>query len=133
MRFWLALLTMTAALLVFGHHHHAARAHNSPSGKPYPGDCCQGDNHTGMCHPVECDQLEQQGDRIVWKPPDGRPASEVVFQANRLRPSFDQFCHVCVEGGKDGSAYASMSYVAHCVYLRQSAQSTPKHLASGGN
>ncbi len=66
-----------AALLVSG----AADAHSW-----YPKNCC----HGADCRPVPCDELIETRNGIMWR-------GVVLFNGAQVKPSQDQFCHVCAK------------------------------------
>jgi hypothetical protein len=52
----------------------------------YPKDCC----HDADCRPVPCGELVQTRHGLEWR-------GVVVFNETRVKPSQDQFCHVCAK------------------------------------
>lgn len=82
----LALLACLLAILGLLWYVHPVRAHSW-----YDADCCS-DND---CHPIDsCDELHEQPDGSYrWTSPKGQSFS---FRKDRVRPSKDAHCHVCV-------------------------------------
>ena len=53
----------------------------------YPASCCA----TNHCHPVPCDELLERADgNWIWY--------TFAFRREVVKPSEDQFCHVCTIG-----------------------------------
>jgi hypothetical protein len=50
----------------------------------YPSDCCSGKD----CKPVECDQLVETRNGIVYK--------DKLFTRDKIRPTQDFNCHICM-------------------------------------
>lgn len=65
-----------------------AWVHDAPSGHTYPPACCSPDDHSQLCHPVECDEIGQddQG-RYRWR--------NLTFKRENVFSTFDNQCHVC--------------------------------------
>jgi hypothetical protein len=81
----------------------SARAHDAPSGWPYPKDCCSQDGRE--CSRVSCLAISE--DRNGWH------YNGMVFTKQMLRPSGDTDCHVCY--GNSG--------IPHCILLPNRPQS----------
>jgi len=56
----------------------------------YPIECCTDKD----CRPVPCEQIEKLGDGFVWL--EHSTKQKHYFPKNRLQPSQDDVCHVCV-------------------------------------
>jgi hypothetical protein len=67
----------------------------------YPTECCSGQD----CQPVDCDALrEEEHGAVSYSPktaayPPEKPAT-YIFTRDRVKPSQDDRCHVCVNGGR---------------------------------
>lgn len=54
----------------------------------YPAECCNGKD----CYPVACEALtEHRDDSVTWR--------QFTFTRDKVRPSHDRACHVCVFNG----------------------------------
>jgi hypothetical protein len=67
----------------------------------YPHDCC----HDNDCKPVPCGELSEMRHGLMWR-------GVVVFNETQVKPSRDQFCHVCVKEQVD-----MVPYVPLCVFV----------------
>src|SRR5262249_36438702 len=83
--------TIAAAMMLIGVT--AADGHSW-----YPHDCC----HDNDCKPVPCGELIEMRHSLMWR-------GVVVFNETQVKPSRDQFCHVCVKEQID-----TMPYVPQC-------------------
>lgn len=72
----------------------------------YDHECCSDKD----CHPIEdCDELIDNADGSVrWK--------DFVFSKERVKPSQDKYCHVCVYESKGGYGYQNKTPM--CVYIQ---------------
>jgi hypothetical protein len=68
----------------------------------YPKDCCQGQD----CRPVPCDELVETRHGLMWR-------GVVIFNETQVKPSLDQFCHVCAKE-QQGSI---IPYLPLCVFV----------------
>jgi hypothetical protein len=68
----------------------------------YPKDCC----HDADCRPVPCGELVQTRHDLVWR-------GVVVFNETQVKPSQDQFCHVCAKQ-QQGTI---LPYLPLCVFV----------------
>jgi hypothetical protein len=88
------LVAVPLLLIVFMR---APRAHDAPSGWPYPKDCC---SDTGReCRRVSCLAISERRDGWYY--------NGMVFTGMMLRQSGDSDCHACYS--PDG--------VPHCILL----------------
>ncbi len=67
----------------------------------YPKDCC----HDADCRPVPCGELVETRHGLVWR--------GVVFNKTQVKPSQDQFCHVCAKR-QEGTM---LPYLPLCVFV----------------
>jgi hypothetical protein len=86
--------TIAAAMMLIGVT--AAEGHSW-----YPHDCC----HDNDCKPVPCGELIEMRHGLMWR-------GVVVFNETQVKPSRDQFCHVCVKEQVD-----MVPYVPLCVFV----------------
>lgn len=86
-------LLIAATLLPSG----AAYAHSW-----YPKDCC----HDADCRPVPCGELVQTRNGLVWR-------GVVIFNETQVKPSQDQFCHVCAKAQQS----TILPYLPLCVFV----------------
>jgi hypothetical protein len=68
----------------------------------YPQDCCRGQD----CRPVPCDELVETRYGLMWR-------GTVLFNETQVRPSLDQFCHVCAKEEQG----AIIPYLPLCVFV----------------
>ncbi len=71
----------------------------------YPKNCC----HDGDCHPVPCDELVETRYGIMWR-------GSVLFNAAQVKPSQDQYCHVCAKQ-QTGTLFP---YLPLCAFIQPS-------------
>jgi hypothetical protein len=71
----------------------------------YPHDCCHGQD----CRPVPCDELVETRYGLMWR-------GVVLFSETQVRPSLDQFCHVCAKEQKG----TIIPYLPLCVFVAPS-------------
>jgi hypothetical protein len=57
----------------------------------YPMHCCNGTDHGGDCHPVNCDSITETKQGYGWE--------KFHFRPDQAYPSFNRECHVCVFRG----------------------------------
>ena len=76
----------------------------------YPQECCYGGKEDGDCHPVPCDQITETAKDYVWK--------GFHFQPEQVRPSLDQFCHVCIGRRYDNGEPVGEPQFPHCMFIR---------------
>ena len=86
--------TIAAAMMLIGVT--AAEGHSW-----YPRDRC----HDNDCKPVPCGELIEMRHGLMWR-------GVVVFNETQVKPSRDQFCHVCVKEQID-----MVPYVPLCVFV----------------
>jgi len=86
--------TIAAAMMLIGVT--AADGHSW-----YPHDCC----HDNDCKSVPCGELSEMRHGLMWR-------GVVVFNETQVKPSRDQFCHVCVKEQVD-----MVPYVPLCVFV----------------
>jgi hypothetical protein len=67
----------------------------------YPQSCC----HNNDCRPVPCGELVEMRYGLMRR-------GVVVFNETMVKPSQDQFCHVCVKEQID-----MVPYVPLCVFV----------------
>jgi hypothetical protein len=58
----------------------------------YPEGCCR-ENH---CHPAPCDSIKPDRGGFWWF--DDATQQVIHFESQQMKPSQDEFCHVCVTG-----------------------------------
>ena len=88
---------MAAALLLLSS---GAHAHSW-----YPKNCC----HGADCRPVPCDELVETRNGIMWR-------GVVLFNDAQVKPSQDQFCHVCAKE-QTGTL---LPYLPLCAFIHPS-------------
>jgi hypothetical protein len=72
-------------------------------GSWYPLDCCGGTD----CNPVPCDALHaEENGAISYSPGD----SHFVFERERIRPSHDERCHVCIHRNSPACVFTLQSF-----------------------
>ncbi len=77
--------------------------HDAPSGFRYPSECCAGDETTGDCHPIPCEEIKTIADGYQWR--------GLLFKGAMVRISKDMSCHVCHGMLNGAPAYP------HCIFL----------------
>jgi hypothetical protein len=71
----------------------------------YPKDCC----HGADCRPVPCDELVETRNGLMWR-------GVVPFTETQVKPSQDQFCHVCAKEQRG----TILPYLPLCVFVAPS-------------
>ena len=83
----------TLAALAFSPASLPARAHDAPSGWPYPFECCSGVD----CRPIKASQVRAGYDGYLIR----SSGEVVVYSDSRVRRSPDDAFHWCSNGGRD--------------------------------
>lgn len=103
---FLAAIVIALVLLMYI----PTKAHDAPSGHPYPPICCSPENDKQLCHPVDCEEISDQDEKggYRWK--------NLTFDSSRVFATFDDQCHVCNTKGSDDTPAFGL-----CLMIRRSA------------
>jgi hypothetical protein len=106
---WIGVVFVAAVLiLVLITSAWPARAHDW-----YDRQCC-GDND---CRPVPCEQISAQNGGFEYR--DARDRATYFFTRDKMKPSFDENCHVCLHAVNSWDSHHDQSVKTSpiCVYL----------------
>jgi len=77
----------------------------------YPQECCSGDEHSGDCHPIACEEIikvDSYGRTFAYKWRGWN------FSGPMIRRSLDDQCHVCIHYFP-----AAGRGVPQCIFLKR--------------